>query len=194
MRALARRFALPTADKSESMGLCFVGERGNGTYAFTSFLDQYVDAARGELVTPDGQCLGYHRGLHSLTVGQRARIAGVGERYYVAAKDPATRRVTVVPGLDHPWLQCTALQADSFAWSTGTPPPPHTPLAAQVRYRQDAVACTVSACGAHGIEVQFQPSVTAVAPGQTVAVYTGDLCLGSGVIDRVVTMASSAKT
>lgn len=187
VRALARRLSLPTCEKSESMGLCFVGERGSGAHAFSQFLDQYVEPARGVFVTPEGLVLGEHRGLHTLTIGQRARIAGVAQRYYVARKDLHSKAITVVPSKTHPMLQCTSLQSRSFAWTTGVPVL-DTPLLAQVRYRQDPVPCRVRACN-DGIHVAFAPSVEAVAPGQTVVLYDADVCLGSGTIDHVQTMA-----
>ena len=101
-RALARKWALPTAENSESMGLCFVGERGAGAHAFARFLDGYVEGGAGDMITPDGTVVGTHCGLHTYTIGQRARLAGHTERFYVARKDPASRRITVVPGKTHP--------------------------------------------------------------------------------------------
>ncbi|KAL4399689.1 tRNA-5-taurinomethyluridine 2-sulfurtransferase [Malassezia pachydermatis] len=188
VRALARTLQLPTADKDESMGLCFVGERGSGAHAFARFLDHYVISEPGDLVTPEGHVLGQHRGLHTLTIGQRARIPSLLERYYVAKKDPATRRITVVPGKTHPMLQCVALDTDTFAWHTPIPLL-DTPLLAQVRYRQNAQPCIVQSRGSSGVRIAFEPSMQAVSPGQTVVVYDGQVCVGSGTIDRVYTEA-----
>lgn len=191
VRRIARAFQLPTSDKDESMGLCFVGERGSGAHAFARFLDQYVVSEPGDFVTPDGRILGRHRGLHTLTIGQRARIAGEPQRYYVARKEAATRRIVVVPSKTHPMLQCTSLTTSSFAWATGVPVL-HTQLLAQVRYRQTAVPCFVHdhpTGGSGHLRITFAPSVEAVAPGQSVALYDKDTCLGSGTIEHVQTMA-----
>lgn len=98
VRALARALALPTAEKRESMGLCFVGQRGAGAHAFARFLDHYVEGTPGDLVGPDGAVLGRHAGLHTLTIGQGARISGRPERYFVARKHLDTHTITVVPG------------------------------------------------------------------------------------------------
>lgn len=188
VRRIARAFQLPTSNKDESMGLCFVGERGSGAHAFARFLDQYVVSEPGDFVTPDGHILGRHRGLHTLTIGQRARIAGEPQRYYVARKEAATRRIIVVPSKTHPMLQCTSLTTSSFAWATGVPVL-HTQLLAQVRYRQAAVPCFVRESLGGGVHISFAPSVEAVAPGQSVALYDADTCLGSGTIEHVQTMA-----
>lgn len=186
-RALARKWALPTAENSESMGLCFVGERGAGAHAFARFLDGYVEGGAGDMITPDGTVVGTHCGLHTYTIGQRARLAGHTERFYVARKDPASRRITVVPGNTHPLLLCTALHVSTFHWTADVAHPPQ--LLAQVRYRTPPSPCTVKQHGAAGVAVRFDPPVAAVSPGQTIALYDGDVCLGSGTIDRVDTLA-----
>ena len=98
VRALAHQYQLPTADKRESMGLCFVGERGSGPGAFARFLDQYVESPAGDLVNSEGLVIGRHNGIHSLTIGQGARIGGCAERYFVARKYPKTNTMLVVPG------------------------------------------------------------------------------------------------
>lgn len=97
VRALARQLGLPTAEKRESMGLCFVGERGAGAHAFARFLDQYVERRPGDFVDPSGRVVGRHAGLHTLTIGQGARIAGQPTRYFVARKCAATNTIVVVP-------------------------------------------------------------------------------------------------
>ncbi|WFD34350.1 tRNA-5-taurinomethyluridine 2-sulfurtransferase [Malassezia cuniculi] len=115
VRALARKHALPTAENSESMGLCFVGERG-GRRGFARFLDGYVEGSPGNIIVPGGRVIGQHTGLHAYTVGQRARVSGLGERYFVARKDRARNEITVVPGSTHPMLECTSLTSHAFSW------------------------------------------------------------------------------
>jgi len=191
VRALARKYELPTAEKSESMGLCFVGERGTRRHGFGEFLSEYVQGVEGDICAPDGTSLGRHRGLHLYTIGQRARLSGKPERFFVARKEPATNRLIVVPGSTHPMLQCTALDTEAFQWiaSDGSASLHDAQnLQAQVRYQQDAVPCRVQLQGG-GIRVHFDEPVTAVAMGQVVALYNGDVCLGSGVIDHAETLA-----
>ncbi|WFD04116.1 tRNA-5-taurinomethyluridine 2-sulfurtransferase [Malassezia obtusa] len=184
VRERARKLALPTAEKRESMGLCFVGERGAGAHAFARFLDAYVDGRPGDMVDPSGAVLARHAGLHTLTIGQGARIPGRRERYFVARKLPATNTVVVVPGQSHPMLQCDALETDAFMWAAAPPPLPDT-LLAQVRYRQAAAPCTVEALGGGRVRVSFASPMLAVAPGQAVALYRDDVCLGSATIASV---------
>ncbi|WFD08440.1 tRNA-5-taurinomethyluridine 2-sulfurtransferase [Malassezia vespertilionis] len=187
VRNMARAFALPTAERRESMGLCFVGERGKSTHGFARFLGGYVEGTAGPLLDEHGDYIGKHDGLHTFTIGQRARVSGCKERYFVARKHLDTNAITVVPRATHPMLQCSALETEPFVWAASAPSLPCA-LQAQVRYRQAAETCKVYAAG-HGVRVEFATPVLAVAPGQVVALYDGDLCLGSGVIGRVDTLA-----
>ena len=178
---------LPTADKDESLGLCFVGERGSSAHAFARFLDNYVTSEPGDFVTPDGRVVGRHSGLHTLTIGQRARIPSAPQRFFVAKKEAAQRRIVVVPDKTHPLLQCVFLHSHTFVWARDLPRWDAT-LHAQIRYRQDAEPCRVTPLADGGVQVTFEHGITAVSPGQTVVVYEGDLCVGSGTIDHVHTM------
>ncbi|PKI82562.1 hypothetical protein MVES_003373 [Malassezia vespertilionis] len=129
----------------------------------------------------------YLSSVPSERVAQRARVSGCKERYFVARKHLDTNAITVVPRATHPMLQCSALETEPFVWAASAPSLPCA-LQAQVRYRQAAETCKVYAAG-HGVRVEFATPVLAVAPGQVVALYDGDLCLGSGVIGRVDTLA-----
>lgn len=88
VRATARRLALPTAENPESMGLCFVGERGAGAHAFARFLDNYLESAPGHLLAPDGKVLGQHQGLHSLPLGSARASAGAQSATLLHEKMP----------------------------------------------------------------------------------------------------------
>lgn len=191
VRALARRHALPTAERDESMGICFIGERGKfstflGAYGERFFLttDDYVEGSEGEIVSPEGTALGRHNGLHHYTIGQRARIGGLLERFFVAHKDVIGNRLVIAPGDTHPLLQCTALSTSTFHWIPedgaaclhGA-----TQLAAQVRSQAGAAPCRAEPVNG-AVRVVFDDPVTAVSPGQVVALYDRDVCLGSGEI------------
>lgn len=78
----------------------------------------------GHLITPFGTILGQHAGLWHYTIGQRARIPGMKEKWFVASKRVGTNEVVVVPGADHPALCCRALKtsAKEFSWIAGVRP------------------------------------------------------------------------
>ncbi|PWN88873.1 5-methylaminomethyl-2-thiouridylate-methyltransferase [Acaromyces ingoldii] len=204
VRSIAAHVGLPTAASEESMGLCFVGERGTRGHA--RFLASYIDARPGNIVSLDGRTVGRHEGLHTLTVGQGARIGGASTRWFVAKKKPETNEIVVVPGADHPLLRCRSLHIDAFLPISargslveslrGSDGQQRPRLLAQIRHRQAAVACTVARLppstpgdddddAQPAVEVAFDEPVVGVAQGQTCALYDGDECLGSGVISHV---------
>jgi tRNA U34 2-thiouridine synthase MnmA/TrmU len=209
VRELARTLGMPTAESEESMGLCFVGERKGGASAkenparrrqadtvgengFAGFLGDYIKSSPGDIVALDGQVVGRHGGLHTLTIGQGAKLSGRKEKFFVAAKQPQLNQVVVVPGNDHAWLQCHSLQVSSFTFidqDQGAVALQSDNILAQIRHRQGAVPCQATSVGG-SLTVHFTPAILAVAEGQVCALYKGEECLGSGVITNVETEAS----
>ncbi|KAJ9476879.1 Mitochondrial tRNA-specific 2-thiouridylase 1 [Pseudozyma hubeiensis] len=204
VRELAKKYSLPTAERRESMGICFIGTRGSdggkavsNTQGFSSFLNGYITSAPGDMVDETGRVVATHRGLHTLTVGQGARIRGATSKYYVAKKDIPNNRIVVVQGKDHPMLLCRGLHVKDVEWIWREPPPElqqggrgSVTLLAQVRHRQVETECTVtkSQNGEAGYMVEFAEPVLAVAPGQVLGLWRGNWCLGSAVIDSVDTV------
>jgi tRNA U34 2-thiouridine synthase MnmA/TrmU len=160
-----------------------------GAGGFAGFLGDYIESRRGEIVTEEGKVIGEHKGLHTLTIGQGARISGAKERYFVAAKDSMSNRVIAVPGSNHPKLHCRKLDMASFTFisqgdgdgkmfeSGG--------ILAQIRHRQSAVPCVARMLGSSKVQVTFHPAISSVAEGQICALYHDRTCLGSGVITHV---------
>lgn len=183
VRARARELGLRVHDKKDSTGLCFIGER-----RFRDFLARYLPETPGDIVTPAGRKLGEHPGLPFFTLGQRAGlglggVAGAGDApWYVVGKEPATRRLTVTQDRAHPVLNVRELEVEEPHWIAGHPPPPARPLRARVRHRQPLQACEYLASDRR---VRFAAPQWAPAPGQSVAFYAGDVCLGGGVIARL---------
>jgi tRNA-specific 2-thiouridylase len=190
VRARAEKAGLVTHDKKDSTGICFIGER-----RFSDFLERYLPAQPGPIVSLDGETLGMHRGLMYHTIGQRQGL-GIGGRrardeapWYVAGKDLANNRLLVVQGNDHPALFSSVLEARQLHWIDGDMPSLPRRLKAKVRYRQPDQACTLTVDG-DGYRVTFDQPQRAIAPGQSVVFYDGDWCLGGGVIEQ--TQASQA--
>ena len=105
VREIARRAGLAVAEKKDSTGICFIGER-----PFAEFLHQYLPDDPGVIRDDHGIERGRHRGLAYYTLGQRhgLHIGGVADRpedaWYVARKDPARNELIVVQGHEHPLL------------------------------------------------------------------------------------------
>jgi len=190
VRDIARRAGLSVAEKKDSTGICFIGER-----PFAEFLAQYLPPSPGPIVDERGRELGRHDGLAYYTLGQRhgLRVGGVADRdeapWYVAGKDAERNELLVVQGHEHPLLFDDWLAASEAHW-IGAPPDAWTsgrPLrcSAKIRYRQPDQSCTVTRSGEREIEVSFEAPQRTPTPGQYVVLYDGDRCLGGAVIERV---------
>jgi tRNA-specific 2-thiouridylase len=183
VRRLAREAELPTHDKKDSTGICFIGERD-----FREFLGAYIPAHRGELQTPAGERIGEHDGVMYYTLGQRTGL-GIGGRrdaagtpWYVVGKDVTANILFVAQGNETQWLHSTRLRASELSWTAGVPPAGDFHCTAKTRYRQPDQACHVR-IGTDDCVVEFDARQRAVTPGQSVVFYRDDECLGGGVID-----------
>lgn len=186
VRDLARHFKLPTAEREESMGVCFIGERGK----FGDFVSQYTSPAEpGHFVNLEGERMAPHRGNYYYTIGQRPRVGGLpGGRWYIAKKHVNGNDILLVPGSDHPALYCERLWSSDFNWIAGRPPDDIGEALIQIRHRMEPVPGRVSIEDGR-VRVDFEQPVGAVAEGQIVGVWDGDRCLGSGVIEETKTSA-----
>jgi len=188
VRDIARKAGLSVAEKKDSTGICFIGER-----PFADFLRQYLPEDPGVIRDDSGVERGRHRGLAYYTLGQRhgLDIGGAADRpddaWYVAAKDPARNELIVVQGHDHRLLKSASLAAAGAHW-IGPPPSEwerRRPLRcrAKIRYRQPDQGCTVVRTGEHSFDVQFDEPQRTPTPGQFVVLYDGDRCLGGATIE-----------
>jgi tRNA-specific 2-thiouridylase len=190
VRKIAEAHDLATAKKKDSTGICFIGER-----RFKDFLQQYLPAQPGEIVTDDGMVIGRHDGLMYYTLGQRGGI-GIGgvkdrpdEPWFVLAKDLDANRLIVGQGHQHSMMMSQSLRAYKLDWVARVPPQDifseqGLRCTAQSRYRQPDQACYVKAANADGSEVYavFDELQRAVTPGQSAVFYVDEVCLGGGVI------------
>jgi tRNA-specific 2-thiouridylase len=195
VRAIAARIGLPVAAKKDSTGICFIGER-----PFREFLNRYLPTSPGPILADDGRRVGEHVGLAFYTLGQRKGIgvggqkAGSGEAWYVARKDMASNTLYVVQGHDHPWLLAGTLRAADAHWIAGAPPGPGAVLGAKTRYRQSDAPCRlrIDERDPGAFELDFDAPQWAVTPGQSAVVYSGEVCLGGGVIASAATETVAA--
>ena len=183
VRRRAREAGFANHDKKDSTGICFIGER-----RFSEFLGRYLPAKPGHIETEDGRVIGHHNGLMYYTLGQREGL-GIGGRrdaeaspWYVAGKDMVRNVLLVVQGHDHPRLLKPALSAVRLHWLDGAAPAAPFRCAAKTRYRQADQTCTVTDLIEGRCEVEFDRPQRAVTPGQYAVFYSGEECLGGGVI------------
>lgn len=168
----------PIRGYKESQELCFIPE---GRYQEFIRDRGGCSGSGGDLVDPQGQILGRHRGLIHYTVGQR-RGLGVPARepYYVVDIQPETNRVVIGR---RPDLLSSGLSASRINWLID---PPGGELEAQavIRYRHPGVSAQITPTGPEEVKVIFSNPQAAVAPGQAVAFYQNDRLLGGGWIEE----------
>ena len=178
VRDMARRAGFGIYDKKDSTGICFIGER-----RFADFLGRYLRRAPGPIMDSTGVVLGDHEGLAFYTLGQRRGLGVGGQRgraekpWYVAGKDAANNALIVTQNESD--LAAARLDASELNW-IGVPRQGR--CTAKTRYRQPDQACTVTLLGDRA-QVVFDRPQRAVTPGQYVAFYDGDECLGGGRIE-----------
>ena len=182
LRALARSAKLPTADKKDSQGICFIGE-----VKMADFLRAYVPDAPGPILhATDGRELGRHRGLHFYTLGQRR---GIGipsntdhQAYVVVGKRTADRALLVA--FDHPeapGLFQREVHVHSLSW-IGDPLTAPCTLEGRVRYRDPRVPLKFEPAPLDGTaHITFAAPQRGLASGQVLAFHDGAQLLGGGV-------------
>jgi tRNA-uridine 2-sulfurtransferase len=179
-RTYARRLGLVTADKPESVEICFVPDDD-----YVGVLERHLPAgapalARGPLVSTTGEVLGEHQGYARYTIGQRKGLPGGfdGPRYVVAIRPE--RREVVVGTADE--LAGHRVRLEELNW-LADPLAPGDTCEVQVRYRARAVTATVIGAEGDALELALALPVRAITPGQSGVLYgAGGRVLGGGVI------------
>ena len=88
----------------------------------------------------------------------------------------------VCQGNDHPLLYSNIITASQLHWISGTAPDEGKQLAAKIRYRQKDKICRIEPVIGDSAIIYFDEPVFAAAPGQSVVLYDGEICLGGGII------------
>ncbi|CAI2615417.1 tRNA-specific 2-thiouridylase MnmA [Apilactobacillus kunkeei] len=185
VREIAKEAGLATAEKKDSMGICFIGEKN-----FKSFLSNYLPATPGKMMTFDGEVKGNHDGLMYYTIGQRKGL-GIGgdgkdnRPWFVVGKDLSKNILYVGKGYENKHLYADYLEASDIFWINDIADRGNDfRCTAQFRYRQKDVGVTVHLNDdGKSLRVDFDDPARAVTPGQAVVFYDGDECLGSAIID-----------
>jgi tRNA-uridine 2-sulfurtransferase len=176
-RSVARQNSLKTADKEESMEICFVPDKDYGRFLQQAKL---VEKHRGEIVNLQGQVLGHHDGIEFYTIGQRKGLGISSPKpLYVIDLDPARNRVIV--GDD------SALDRDEFVvercnWIPFDTPPESIEVTAKIRYNHPGTPATVRPQAGGGAAVKLHTAQRAITPGQACVFYQDDLVVGGGWI------------
>lgn len=181
VRKIALELDLAVAQKKDSTGICFIGERH-----FREFLHNYIPKSAGKIVDIDtNKVVGEHHGVMFYTLGQRKGmgIGGVEGPWFVVHKDLKSNTLYVAAKEDNDWLKSDECHVSRINWF-GEMPVGELRCTAKFRYRQKDHPVTVS-CQNNLLIVKYEYPIAAVTPGQEAVFYQGEVCLGGGVIDEV---------
>jgi len=178
VRTLAREFALPVAEKSDSQEVCFIP---NDDYVAFLEGNGSLGATDGDIIHLNGQIVGRHHGTHRYTIGQRKGLGiGWSEPLYVTEIN-AERNIVVVGEQQH--VYAAGLQAEYVSWIVA-PESEEFAATCKIRYRHQPVNCRVRRLAENNCDVRFEQPQKAITPGQALVFYRGDEVLGGGRIVR----------
>lgn len=182
VRQIAKEHQLAVAEKKDSTGICFIGERN-----FRQFLSQHLGYKPGTFRTLDGKVVGKHQGIAYYTIGQRRGLAigGAGDAWFAVGKDVEENIVWVVQGAMHPALFADELTAHTASWVAGKPPGPLPfDCHAKIRYRQEDQPCVIEKITDGTLHVRFKVPQRAITSQQSIVFYKDSVCLGGAIIDK----------
>ncbi len=180
VRKIASDLNLITANKKDSTGICFIGERN-----FSKFLENYLPNQPGDIVNIDTlKVIGKHIGLMHYTIGQRRGldIGGFQDRMYVVGKDVKKNILYIAIGDDNEYLYSTSCILEDMNWISDKRPNTCT---AKFRYRQKDNDVSIEILNNNMVKVTYNQKVKAVTPGQACVLYDMEECLGGGIIKEV---------
>ncbi len=180
VRKIAHEYDLITADKKDSTGICFIGERN-----FKHFLENYLPNNPGDIVDIEtGKVLGRHVGLMYYTIGQRRglNIGGTKDRLFVVKKDLNKNVLYVASGDESKYLISYSAIIEDVNLLDDLP----YECNAKFRYRQKDNKVFVTKLDDGNLLVKYPEGVRAVTPGQACVFYKDDECLGGGIIKKVL--------
>lgn len=183
VRKIAMDSKLAVANKKDSTGICFIGERN-----FGAFLKPYIGYQEGLMLDEYNNIVGKHHGQAYYTIGQRKGLGlgGAGEPWFVAKKDVEKNTILVVRGYNHPLLYKNSLKLRTIHW--------HLPkaieefpiqLEAKIRYRQPNQKCTLSFTDSSEFPylVEFDHDQRAITSHQSIVFYDENSnVVGGGLI------------
>lgn len=176
VREIAAQAGLPCAKKPDSQEICFIPDHD---YA------RYIEQRRGifppgEFISPQGKPCGKHKGIIHYTVGQRKHLGiALGRPVFVKRIDPEENRIYLANAGEE--YYSSALIHD-VTTTTGEPVPEGVPVSVKIRSAAQLTGAVVKHVGSGMLKVIFDQPQRAVAKGQSIVIYDGELVLGGGFI------------
>lgn len=186
VRVLAKKFGLPTAEKKDSQGLCFIGK-----VDMKEFLEHYIRKLEGNVLNSKGEVIGRHDGAVFLAIGQRhgfeiTKKSADDPRYFIVSKDVKNNTVTVASkDLEKDAVYSkNKITLKEIHFVSGVLPELPLKTSVRIRYRQDKQSCIIQK-KQNSYEVIFEVPQDAISVGQSAVFYANETCIGGGVIELV---------
>lgn len=182
VRKIAKKVGIPTFNRKDSQGLCFIGK-----VDFKDFLKKYIKEEEGKVFNEKGEVIGHHEGVAFLTIGERHGFEitkkGTDDKpLFVIEKDALSNTVTVAPNTESHELRIKNQEyifIEECNWIET--PEINTTYDAQIRYHGELLKCQIETLEKNKAKITFEiPQI--VASGQSIVVYTGEVCVGGGVV------------
>lgn len=183
IRKIAKKINLNVANKKDSTGICFIGERN-----FSKFLQNYIPSQPGNIIDiSNGKIVGTHIGVMYYTIGQRKglNLGGMNQPYFLAAKNIKNKELFVAPlSQEEKYLYSNKLEAINLNLNTSIFNVKN--LKAKFRYRQEdsKVFNVIIDKTKKNISIEFEPQL-AITPGQQLVLYENDKCIGGAIINKI---------
>lgn len=186
VRRIAKALNLAVAEKKDSTGVCFIGERN-----FREFLKNYIPAQPGIMIDMETkQPVGQHEGVYYYTIGQRKGL-GIGgskslgsDKWFVVKKDVKNNLLYVAQGEDNHFLLSDEITVGALNWIRTIPKIGMTYMA-RFRHRQALLPVTIKSLTNQTLTLSFPKGYKAITPGQGAVLYYQGECLGGGLIDQI---------
>jgi tRNA-specific 2-thiouridylase len=179
VRTIAKKAHLPTAERPDSQGLCFMGELD-----VKAFLKGFVPHRQGEVLSESGAVIGSHEGVEIYTLGERHGFVITDDALrrtplYVVGKDVKANTLTVSPRSESRTSRVLKLR-DVHEINAGSLMDGQT-YGVRYRYRQALIEGVLTRSG-ENVSIELAEPVLYASPGQTVAFYENGACLGGAII------------
>lgn len=186
VRKLAQEFGLPTAEKKDSQGLCFIGK-----VDMKEFLKHYIETKPGNVLDLEGNAVGTHEGAELYTIGERhgfvvTKKSNNDAPMFVISKDITENTITVAPRTVlgekvSPKSDIGEIWVSDMHWISGKEEDLNKTYGVRFRYRQEKVESKIIKKG-DGYALQPIRNQDDIASGQTAVIYDGDVCVGAGIV------------
>lgn len=179
VRELAHKFKLPTADKKDSQGLCFIGKLN-----VKDFLKEFIEEKKGNVINEKGEVIGSHSGATFFTIGERHGFSVETKEdntkpYFITDKNVENNTITVSQTPTKSENQKDNIELEKVNWILNEPEEGKT-YSVQFRYRQTPLKATLKKVGeAWQAKLKKKELIPA---GQSLVVYDEGECLGGGII------------